>query len=84
MYTKLYIPFEILLEYSEFKYSSPEQYTSVQRAYAIESILLKTVIYSKINNEKFKRFDYRRMFDDGIYVASFVPHEGKPAGIGHR
>ena len=79
LFTKIYIPYEALLENSEFKYPTAEHYSSVQRAYAIKSILDRTVIYvaDDQNEKKLQKFDYLRLCSNNIYLFSYIPHESK-------
>lgn len=64
--------------YSEFKFANEEQYTTVQRVYAIRKIINKTCVLTKyITDAHYERYDYRRLVDDGIIASSYVPHEAK-------
>lgn len=75
-FAKLYIPYESLHEQSDFKFASEAQYTTVQRVYAIQKIINKTVVLTKfITDEHYERYDYRRLYNDGIIAGSYVPHE---------
>lgn len=78
LYAKLYIPHEILLKYSEFKFAIESQYTTLQRVYAIRKILNLTISFSKYaTDENYERYNYRRLVDDSIIASSYVPHEPK-------
>lgn len=79
MFAKVYIPLPLLQEFSEFKYPEEDQYTDVQRGYAIIKILHSTVTlatFYRFNKKetKTKRDDYRRFTEDGIIAGVYMPH----------
>ena len=80
IFAKVYIPLPLLQKFSEFNYPEEDQYTDVQRAYAIIKLLHCTVTladYYRINKKerKTKRDDYRRFTEDSIIAAVYLPHK---------
>ena len=75
LFVKLYIPYDLLSQYSEFKFEEENQYTSVQRAYAIDTILHGIVSMCKPPDAEYKRYDFQRFVDEGICVGLYIPHE---------